>query len=41
MSLNGWQNAFKASIAEVLQAKGLTALNSKDVVIIKVCDDAG
>ncbi|KAJ1491876.1 hypothetical protein T484DRAFT_3066423 [Baffinella frigidus] len=31
--------AFKVSIAKVLQNKGLSALKSKDVVIVKVCDD--
>ena len=36
-----WQKAFKASIAMVLQNKGISAIKSKDVVIVSVCDDSG
>jgi len=33
--------AFKVSVAKVLQGKGLSAVKSNSVVILKVCDDAG
>ena len=36
-----WQKAFKGSIATVLKNKGISAVKSKDVVIVNVCDDAG